>query len=398
MVRVPGRVQSKRFLAVSLALSCGVMFYVSMIEIFVKSLAAFRCGCCAVLHAGCAAACALMILGAVSVRCGDCCVLCVCSDEFCPTREVGDVCARGYGATTGFFFLGLAITSVLNMITSRQSLEFLCSKCGFSCGALAAASREGAESVSKEVAHAGAVNTEGSAQEPEPQPLPPGWEVKVTRGSFRPYFFHTHSGEYSWSFPGLQGTGHCACEDVEMSVAPQQREEEGVQMNIGTDLERNHPAVEDQAKLNATGLITGLAIAIHNFPEGLATFVAAMAEPSLGAAIAVAIAIHNVPEGVCVAMPIYYSTGSRLRAFMWATLSGVSEPIGALFGYLVLGGDVSQVAYGSMFGVVAGMMVYISLAELLPAAYRFESNPAVVTSAMVSGMVIMALSLIAFQV
>ena len=179
-----------------------------------------------------------------------------------------------------------------------------------------------------------------------------------------------------------------------MSVAPQQREEEGVQMNIGTDLERNHPAVEDQAKLNATGLITGLAIAIHNFPEGLATFVAAMAEPSLGAAIAVAIAIHNVPEGVCVAMPIYYSTGSRLRAFMWATLSGVSEPIGALFGYLVLGGDVSQVAYGSMFGVVAGMMVYISLAELLPAAYRFESNPAVVTSAMVSGMVIMALSLI----
>merc|ERR1719247_2365708 len=86
-------------------------------------------------------------------------------------------------------------------------------------------------------------------------------------------------------------------------------------MNVGTDLERKHPVLEEQAKLNATGLLTGLAIAIHNFPEGLATFVAAMADPSLGAAIAVAIAIHNIPEGVCVAMPIYYSTGSRLRAF-----------------------------------------------------------------------------------
>ena len=83
-------------------------------------------------------------------------------------------------------------------------------------------------------------------------------------------------------------------------------------------------------------------------------------------------------------MPIYYSTGSKLRAFMWATLSGVSEPVGALFGYLVLGGDVSNMAYGSMFGIVAGMMVYISLAELLPSAYRFEKNPAVVTASMVS--------------
>ena len=96
-----------------------------------------------------------------------------------------------------------------------------------------------------------------------------------------------------------------------------------------------------------------------------------------------AIAIHNIPEGVCVAMPIYYSTGSRLKAFMWATLSGVSEPIGALFGYLILGGDVSNMAYGSMFGVVAGMMIYISLIELLPSAYRFASNPVIVTASLV---------------
>ena len=327
---------------------------------------------------------------------------------FCPARLVGDVCPRAYGATTGFFFLGLAITSVLNMITSTQSLEFICNKFGCSCdSALPVTSRHVAEHASEDSQRAGKTEEEsGPTPEtqpqptPEPQPLPPGWEVKLTRGSMRPYFLHTQSGEYSWSFPGLQGTGHCACDshEIETILPPPPRMEEGVEMPSGSDLERNHPAVEDRAKLNATGLLTGLAIAIHNFPEGLATFVAAMAEPSLGAAMAVAIAIHNVPEGVCVAMPIFYSTGSRLRAFMWATLSGVSEPIGALFGYLVLGGEVSQMAYGSMFGIVAGMMVYISLAELLPSAYRFESNPAVVTGAMISGMVIMALSLIAFQI
>lgn len=354
--------------------------------------------------------------------------LCVCSDMFCPERLVGDVCPRAYGATTGFFFLGLAITAVLNMITSTQSLEFICRKFGCSCNsALPVTSRHVAERASEDSQRAGKTEEEsgptpeqqpqptpeavGLEQQPqptpepqpqptpEPQPLPPGWEVKVTRGSMRPYFVHTQSGEYSWSFPGLQGTGHCACDshEIEMILPPPPRIE-GAEMPLGSDLKRNHPAVEDRAKLNATGLLTGLAIAIHNFPEGLATFVAAMAEPSLGAAIAVAIAIHNVPEGVCVAMPIFYSTGSRLRAFMWATLSGVSEPIGALFGYLVLGGQVSQMAYGSMFGIVAGMMVYISLAELLPSAYRFESNPAVVTGALISGMVIMALSLIAFQI
>lgn len=383
--------ESKRFLAVSLALSCGVMFYVSMVEIFVKSLGAF-------------------------------------SDEFCGTdRLAGEICARGYGATTGFFFLGLALTAVLNVLTSTASLEFLCGKCGFvfagsSRGILANPTSLSRRRSGRPHDDAGSCSAPGECEraeaggsQPETQPLPPGWEVRLAIGSLKPFFYHPVSNEFSWGFPGLKAGAHCPCDgpvdthDVELKSTQVTREslrrvdEDGVPIeapepHLNKDLERNHPEVEDQAKLNATGLLTGLAIAIHNFPEGLATFVAAMADPSLGAAIAVAIAIHNIPEGVCVAMPIYYSTGSKLRAFMWATLSGVSEPVGALFGYLVLGGDVSNMAYGSMFGIVAGMMVYISLAELLPSAYRFEKNPAVVTASMVSGMVIMALSLIAFQV
>lgn len=83
-------------------------------------------------------------------------------------------------------------------------------------------------------------------------------------------------------------------------------------------------------------------------------------------------------------MPIYYATGSKMRAFGWATLSGMSEPLGALFGYCVLGGDVGNVAYGAMFGIVAGMMVYISLAELLPSAHRFDSNGGVIMGSMVA--------------
>ncbi len=88
--------------------------------------------------------------------------------------------------------------------------------------------------------------------------------------------------------------------------------------------------IHDPKRLKRMGLLTGLAIALHNFPEGLATFVATLSNPSLGLALAIAIALHNIPEGVCVSMPVYYATGSKWKAFMWAFLSGVSEPIGKL--------------------------------------------------------------------
>lgn len=91
----------------------------------------------------------------------------------------------------------------------------------------------------------------------------------------------------------------------------------------------------NKAQLMRTALLTALAIGLHNFPEGLATFLATLADPALGVALAVAIAIHNVPEGVAVAMPIYYSTGSKWKGFMWASLSGISEPIGGCLGACV---------------------------------------------------------------
>ena len=131
----------------------------------------------------------------------------------------------------------------------------------------------------------------------------------------------------------------------------------------------------DRRQLHASGLLTALAIAVHNFPEGLATFVATMADASAGATLAIAIAIHNVPEGVCVAMPIYAATGSRCKAIGYALLSGLTEPLGALVGWLALdSAGMSDVAYGAMFGLVAGMMVYISIKELLPTALKYASD------------------------
>jgi len=164
------------------------------------------------------------------------------------------------------------------------------------------------------------------------------------------------------------------------------------------------PSKDDEAAKNAQlqrmGLNTAAAIAIHNFPEGLATFVATLAEPSVGVTLAIAIGIHNIPEGLCVALPIYYATDSRLKGFLWALLSGISEPIGALIGYCIIkstGEDMSQVVYGILFGVVGGMMIMIVILELLPTAYRYDPKDKYVTNSVALGMLVMAASLCMFM-
>jgi len=151
----------------------------------------------------------------------------------------------------------------------------------------------------------------------------------------------------------------------------------------------------DFGRLRRMGLFTALAIGIHNFPEGLATFTAALTDPNLGIAIAVAIAIHNIPEGIAVSVPIYYATGSRKKAFKLSFLSGLSEPVGALFGYLILMPFFSPAVFGVLFAGVAGIMVFISLDELLPAAEEFGEHHLTITG-LVAGMAVMALSLLMF--
>mmetsp|Transcript_34619 Transcript_34619/g.83635 ORF Transcript_34619/g.83635 Transcript_34619/m.83635 type:complete len:443 (-) Transcript_34619:137-1465(-) len=151
-------------------------------------------------------------------------------------------------------------------------------------------------------------------------------------------------------------------------------------------------------KLVKMGLNTAIAIGLHNFPEGLATFVAALEDPKVGAVLAVAIAIHNIPEGLCVALPIYYATGNRLKAFLWALLSGASEVVAALLGWAILANAFTDNAYATLFGLVAGMMVIISIRELLPTAHFYDPEDTVVTFSYIGGMALMALSLVLFQI
>ena len=156
-------------------------------------------------------------------------------------------------------------------------------------------------------------------------------------------------------------------------------------MEMGSHLDIN--------KLHRTGLFTAIAITIHNFPEGMATFIAALREPALGLAIAVAIALHNIPEGIAVSIPIYYATGSRRKAFIYSFLSGLAEPVGAIAGYLILMPFLSDTLLGIIFGMVGGIMVYISFDELLPSAQKYGEHHLSIYG-LISGMIVMAISLI----
>ena len=144
-----------------------------------------------------------------------------------------------------------------------------------------------------------------------------------------------------------------------------------------------------------TGLFVALAIAIHNFPEGLATFIAALQKPALGLSIAVAIAIHNIPEGISVSVPVYYATGSKRKAFVYSFLSGLAEPLGALIGYFILKNFINDVVFGILFALVAGIMVFISFDELLPAAEEYGEHHLSIYG-LIAGMGVMAVSLLLF--
>jgi len=151
----------------------------------------------------------------------------------------------------------------------------------------------------------------------------------------------------------------------------------------------------NEQKLYRLGLFSALALAIHNFPEGLATFISALNDPSYGISIAFAVAVHNIPEGIAVAIPIYYATKSKRKAFWYSFISGLAEPVGAVIGYFVLQQFISDAVFGIIFSGVAGIMVYIALNELIPTAREYAGQKNT-TIGIIIGMLIMAISLLLF--
>ena len=148
-------------------------------------------------------------------------------------------------------------------------------------------------------------------------------------------------------------------------------------------------------KLYRMGVFTAVAIAIHNFPEGMATFAAGLADPKIAIPIAVAIAIHNIPEGIAISVPISYATGNKKKAFLLSFLSGLAEPLGAIIAYFILKAFFSPVLFGILFASVAGIMIFISLDELLPTAREYGHHHLSIYG-LIAGMAIMAVSLLLF--
>jgi len=168
--------------------------------------------------------------------------------------------------------------------------------------------------------------------------------------------------------------------------------------NPHESLDKQDPAFRDdnRAYIKRVGLLTAVAITAHNFPEGLATFFATLESPSVGMPLAFAIAIHNIPEGIAIAVPVYFATQSKFYAFAASLLSGLAEPVGAAIGYVLLSGSLSHATFGWVFGLIAGVMVFLALDELLPAAKRYAQGHETVYG-LVAGMATLAISLVLFK-
>ncbi|HAT6580959.1 TPA: zinc transporter ZupT [Corynebacterium striatum] len=168
---------------------------------------------------------------------------------------------------------------------------------------------------------------------------------------------------------------------------------------VPEEINPHEPATTEEAarrkRLMKTGVFTASALAFHNFPEGFATFLAGLEDPRIAIPVAVAIAIHNIPEGIAVAVPLCEATGSRAKAFWWATISGLAEPVGAVVGFLLLLPLMGPATMGFSFAAIAGIMVFISLDELLPTAEETGEHHYAIYG-LIAGMAIMALSLLMF--
>ncbi len=173
-----------------------------------------------------------------------------------------------------------------------------------------------------------------------------------------------------------------------------QRDKDCVEdMAAGHDHDHGHVHIHDAILLKKLGVLAALAISLHNLPEGMATFFATLSEPELGLVVAAAIALHNIPEGVSVAVPIYYATQSKKKAFAYAALSGVAEPVGALLGYFALKPFMSETLMGMVLATIAGFMVVLGLDELLPASRRYSRGKETLIG-VICGMAVMGISLV----
>jgi len=175
----------------------------------------------------------------------------------------------------------------------------------------------------------------------------------------------------------------------------------GLLLMLGVDALTPHQYLAEHHKIGQrprngellrAGVFCAIGIAIHNFPEGMATFAGTLQDPALGIAIATAIAIHNIPEGLAISVPVYAATGSRRKAFWWSVFSGLAEPVGALLAALVLQPFLNDTVLGYVLAAVGGIMVFVSLDELVPIAKSYDREHDAILGG-IMGMAVMAISI-----
>ena len=151
---------------------------------------------------------------------------------------------------------------------------------------------------------------------------------------------------------------------------------------------------DDTAELKTVGILSAVAIALHNIPEGIVTYIGYVDNPVVGLSLAIGIAAHNIPEGLSVALPVFYSTKSRSKAFLWSLLSGLAEPLGAFLCMLVLQKFVNDYVFGFLFGFTGGVMTYICIYELIPTGIKLDCEKNYTTISFIIGMGFIMISLI----
>lgn len=204
-----------------------------------------------------------------------------------------------------------------------------------------------------------------------------GVMVFISLAELMPEARHALVGEYGSPHGGLLAMLALAAGMVITAVIDKMIPEVENPHNVRSKEEFNHAgdASEDERrKLGRSGLMFALAIGIHNFPEGLATFAGGLSGMDVALPLTCAIALHNIPEGIAIAVPIFYATGSRKKAFMYSLFSGLAEPVGALIGFLILMPFLSATLLAILFAIVAGIMIYITFDELLPMAETYGQH------------------------
>ncbi len=204
-----------------------------------------------------------------------------------------------------------------------------------------------------------------------------GVMVFISLAELMPEARHALVGEYGSPHGGLLAMLALAAGMVITAVIDKMIPEVENPHHVRSEEEFNHAgdASEDERrKLGRSGLMFALAIGIHNFPEGLATFAGGLSGMDVALPLTCAIALHNIPEGIAIAVPIFYATGNRKKAFMYSLFSGLAEPVGALIGFLILMPFLSATLLAILFAIVAGIMIYITFDELLPMAETYGQH------------------------